>query len=49
MHRPTRKHHNLQEKLARKKAESRLSGQKARRWKRAVDKYAPLCQEHQQQ
>ncbi len=44
MHRPTRKHTHLTQKLERKKAHSRVSGKKARRWRKALDKYLALNQ-----
>ena len=45
MHRPTRKHRNLQVKLARKLAESRGVGKKARRWKKWIAEYEKLVKE----
>jgi hypothetical protein len=37
MHRPTRKTHNLERKLAAKQARSRKSGSKAKRWKKTLE------------
>lgn len=42
VNRPTRKLEDLQRKLKRKKAASRLSGNKARRWQKAAEKYKAL-------
>lgn len=42
MHRPTRQHQNLAAKLALKQERSRVSGKKARRWKKSVEKYQSL-------
>ncbi len=47
MHRPTRKFRNLTRKLAKKQAQSRGSGQKLRRWKKAVERFKPLSQDAQ--
>jgi hypothetical protein len=44
MHRPTRKHTHLTKKLASKQAQSRGSGKKARRWKKALEQYKTLSQ-----
>ncbi len=44
MHRPTRKLRNLEAKLARKQARSRLSGAKAKRWKQQIEQYQPLVE-----
>jgi hypothetical protein len=45
MHRPTRKLRNVIAKLDSKKARSRKSGSKAKRWKLAIDSYKPLSKD----
>jgi hypothetical protein len=45
MHRPTRKLRNVTTKLDAKKARSRKSGSKAKRWKVAVDAYKHLSKD----
>ena len=39
MHRPTRQHKNLLQKIEKKVARSRKSGKKAKRWKKWAETY----------
>lgn len=39
MHRPTRQHKNLLQKIEKKVARSRKSGKKAKRWKKWAEEY----------
>ncbi len=39
MHRPTRQHKNLLQKIEEKVARSRKSGKKAKRWKKWAEEY----------
>jgi len=44
MHRPTRKLKNLIAKTERKRARSRLSGAKAKRWAKHIEQFKPLVE-----
>ncbi|MBI4700164.1 MAG: hypothetical protein HY744_03180 [Deltaproteobacteria bacterium] len=43
MHRPTRQLRHLEQKIERKQARSRVSGAKARRWRKNVEHYSGLA------
>lgn len=44
MHRPTRKHSALKEKLEAKAGRSRNNGKKAKRWKKWIAQYEAACE-----
>lgn len=46
MHRPTRQHKHLLEKIEEKKARSRKRGKKAKRLAKWAEEYKDLCKEH---
>jgi hypothetical protein len=45
MHRPTRRHKALEDKVAKKSARSRRRGAKQKRWNKAIEAYKAVVKE----